>query len=75
MQRLGVFKSWFDQHVIPQSEDGQSSALMVLPWTNGKPDYRDRYRDGPQKFTGIGFFFYNLSPYTQAPEFIIPGIR
>ena len=69
-----MYRSWFYHHVIPPSEDGQSTALIVLPWTTGEPDYRDRYRDGPQKFTGIGFFFYNIGPYAQAPEIIIPGM-
>lgn len=46
---------------------------MVLPWTTGVPDYRDLYREGPQKFTGIGFFFYNVATYAEAPELIIPG--
>jgi len=69
-----VYKSWFYEHVIPLSDDGQSAALIVLPWTTGEPDYRDKYRDGPQRFTGIGFFFYNIGPYAQAPEIIIPGM-
>lgn len=46
---------------------------MVLPWTNGQPEYRDRYRDGPQQFTGINFFFYNVGPYAEAPELIVPA--
>ncbi|KAL1841076.1 hypothetical protein VTJ49DRAFT_7407 [Mycothermus thermophilus] len=27
----------------------------------------------PQKFRGDGFFFYNIGPYAEAPELIIPG--
>jgi hypothetical protein len=57
----------------PSDSDGQSSTVLVLPWATGKPEYRDRYREGPQKFTGTGFFFYNVGPYAEAPELIIPG--
>ncbi|KAJ1714963.1 glutamyl-tRNA(gln) amidotransferase subunit A [Aspergillus flavus] len=55
-----------------EKEDGFSDTLLLLPWSTGKPDYRDTYRDGPQRFTGIGFFFYNLSPYSEGPEAILP---
>jgi len=57
----------------PSDEDGYSSTVMVLPWTTGNPSYRDQYREGPQEFTGFGFFFYNIGPYAEAPELIIPG--
>lgn len=46
---------------------------LVFPWTTGEPDYRDTYRDGPQKFTSDGFFFYNVGPYAEAPELVILG--
>jgi hypothetical protein len=55
------------------NEDGCSEALLVLPWSNGEPDYRDRYRTSAQKFTGTGFFFYNVGPYAGVPEIIVPG--
>jgi hypothetical protein len=55
------------------SVEGTSETLIVLPWTNGEPDYRDRYREGPQNFTGAGYFFYNIAGYAQAPEILIPG--
>ncbi|KAK3377120.1 putative glutamyl-tRNA amidotransferase subunit A [Lasiosphaeria ovina] len=71
--RLKVYQSWFYKHVMPPADEtGYSSTVLVLPWTTGEPEYRDRYRDGPQQFTGIGFFFYNLGPYAEAPELIIP---
>ncbi|KAI0392156.1 amidase signature domain-containing protein [Xylariaceae sp. FL0594] len=63
----------FYEHVMPRSEDGCPTSLLVLPWTNGVPDYRDKYRDGPQRFTGIGFFFYNVGPYANAPEIMVPA--
>ncbi|KAG9185837.1 hypothetical protein G6011_07168 [Alternaria panax] len=39
----------------------------------GEPEYRDRYRESAQKFTGNGFFFYNISPYVWSPELIVPA--
>ncbi|KAK4671659.1 hypothetical protein QC764_0097500 [Podospora pseudoanserina] len=74
LRRLKVYQDWFYKHVMPPADiTGHSSTVMVLPWTDGIPDYRDRYRHGPQKFTGIGFFFYNIGTYAEAPEIIIPG--
>ncbi|CAG7977406.1 unnamed protein product [Penicillium salamii] len=72
VRRWNVFKAWYEAHILPPATDGFSDTLLLLPWSSGKPDYRDTYRDGPQKFTGIGFFFYNLSPYSEGPEAILP---
>ncbi|OAQ96457.1 hypothetical protein LLEC1_04447 [Akanthomyces lecanii] len=71
-RRIKVYRDWFYKHVMPPAEDGYSSSIMVLPWTTGKPDYRDTYKAGPQQFTGEGFFFYNVGPYGNCPELIFP---
>lgn len=71
---LKTYYDWFYQHIIPPARDGYSSSIIVLPWTNGEPDYRDKYKSGPQEFTGQGFFFYNVGPYAQCPELIVPGM-
>lgn len=68
-----MYHDWFYQHIMPPAEDGHSSSVMALPWTTGKPDYRDTYKAGPQQFTGEGFFFYNIGPYGNCPEIIFPG--
>lgn len=73
LKRWKTFKSWYETNILPPAIDGFSDTLLLLPWSTGKPDYRDTYRDGPQRFTGIGFFFYNLSPYSEGPEAILPG--
>lgn len=70
---LKIYHDWFYEHVMPPARDGYSSSIIVLPWTNGEPDYRDKYKSGPQEFTGQGFFFYNVGPYAQCPELIVPG--
>jgi hypothetical protein len=63
------YQDWFYQHVMPPSDnDGQSGIVLVMPWTTGELDYRNKYRDEPQKFTGIGFFFYNVGSYAEPPE-------
>lgn len=73
VKRLKTYRDWFYEHVIPAAKDGYSSSIMVLPWTTGEPDYRDKYKDGPQEFTGQGFFFYNVGPYANCPELIFPS--
>lgn len=75
IRRWNVFKDWYEAHILPPATNGFSDTLLVLPWSSGKPDYRDTYRDGPQRFTGVGFLSYNLSPYSEGPEAILPGRR
>ncbi|CAH0020772.1 unnamed protein product [Clonostachys rhizophaga] len=71
-KHLETYRKWFYEKVLPPSEDGYSSSIMILPWTTGEPAYRDTYKSGPQQFTGEGFFFYNVGPYAQSPELIFP---
>ncbi|KAK4183592.1 putative amidotransferase subunit A [Podospora australis] len=74
VRRLKVYQGWFYEHAMPPAdEQGNVSSPLVLPWTTGEPDYRDRDRNGPQRFTGTVFFFYNIGPYAEAPELIITG--
>lgn len=68
-----MFKSWYAANILPPAEDGFSDTLLLLPWSTGKPVYRDEYRDGPQRFTGIGFFFQYLAPFYEGPEAVLPG--
>ncbi|KAK7918291.1 hypothetical protein PG985_010165 [Apiospora marii] len=71
---LAMYHDWFYEQILAPSKDGYSSSIIILPWTNGEPDYRDKYKTGPQQFTGQGFFFYNVGPYAQCPELIFPEI-
>ncbi|KAF2642198.1 hypothetical protein P280DRAFT_396785 [Massarina eburnea CBS 473.64] len=75
VELMQTFRIWYEDNVVPASVNGCSETLLVLPWSNGAPDYRDKYRESAQKFakfTGVRFFFYNISPYTQSPELILP---
>ena len=67
-----IFKHWFESQVIAPADKGCSNTIMVLPWSEGRPDYKDEHRQ-PQLFNGQGFFFYNWSPYAEALELIVPG--
>lgn len=73
-RRIKVYQDWFYTHVMPPAEDGYSSSIMALPWTTGKPEYRDTYKSGPQRFTGEKFYFYNIGTYGNCPEYILPGM-
>ncbi|KAJ5113150.1 amidase [Penicillium angulare] len=76
MQREGekqvmVFRNWFHKHVMQKDDEGCAESILVLPWTNGQPSYRDEYRP-PPNWTGEGWFFYFISVYGGAPEIILP---
>lgn len=71
LRELSVFKKWFEENIIPASEDGSSEGLLLLPWTTGSPDYRDTYRNKPE-WAGYGWFYYMIAPFAQSPEMILP---
>lgn len=45
---MKTFQEWFEKHVISPAVDGCSEVLLLLPWTNGAPDYRNKYRESEQ---------------------------
>lgn len=69
---MAVSKRWFVQDVMAADLDGTSESVMVLPWTQGEPSYRDEHKQRPS-FTGHGFDFYNIATYAEAPEMIVPS--
>ena len=71
INQLDIFQEWFESNIIPASKDGASEALLLIPWTTGKPDYRDTYREKPS-WAGYGWFYYMLAPFAKAPEAILP---
>lgn len=88
-KEIGIFRSWFEKHVMLTDEDGCSESMLLLPWTQGRPSYRDEYREQVllkvlvfkfadwfrrPSWTGQGWFFYFISVYAGAPEIILPGM-
>lgn len=71
IKQLGIFQEWFEGNIIPPSKEGESEALLLIPWTTGRPDYRDIYRDKPD-WAGYGWFYYMVAPFAKAPEAILP---
>lgn len=71
IKQLGIFQEWFEGNIIPASTEGESEALLLIPWTTGMPDYRDKYRDKPD-WVGYGWFYYMIAPFAKAPEAILP---
>ncbi|CAG8371447.1 unnamed protein product [Penicillium salamii] len=69
-KEIGIFRTWFEKHVMLTDADGCSETILVLPWTQGQPSYRDEYRERPS-WIGDGWFFYFISVYAGAPEVIV----
>lgn len=42
-KEIEVFRTWFEKYVLQADEDGCSETILVLPWTQGEPSYRDEY--------------------------------
>ncbi|KAM0463187.1 hypothetical protein ACHAPV_003314 [Trichoderma viride] len=70
-KEIEAFRAWFEKYVLQADEDGCSETILVLPWTQGEPSYRDEYGDRPN-WTGEGWFFYFIAVYAGAPEVILP---
>ncbi|CAG7975139.1 unnamed protein product [Penicillium salamii] len=70
-KEIEIFRTWFEKHVMLTDQDGCSETILVLPWTQGQPSYRDEYRERPS-WIGDGWFFYFISVYAGAPEVIVP---
>ncbi|KAL7924435.1 amidase signature domain-containing protein [Trichoderma austrokoningii] len=70
-KEVEVFRAWFEKYVLQADENGCSETILVLPWTQGKPSYRDEYGERPN-WTGEGWFFYFIAVYGGAPEVILP---
>jgi Asp-tRNA(Asn)/Glu-tRNA(Gln) amidotransferase A subunit family amidase len=69
---MAVFGAWFYEHVMPHSEEGYCSTVLILPWTRGRPIYRERFGDKPLELIGTGLPLQNIAPFAEAPELIIP---
>ena len=67
-----VFREWFDQIIAPPREDRSSESLLLVPWAQGKPDYRDCYRERP-RWAGEGFYYFFIAPFAQAPDMVFPS--
>ncbi|KAJ5050578.1 uncharacterized protein L3040_002455 [Drepanopeziza brunnea f. sp. 'multigermtubi'] len=71
LKQSAVFKKWIEAEILPVNEYGCSENLLLLPWTFASPTYRNLYHERPA-WVGAGFFFYDILPYAQAPETILP---
>jgi Asp-tRNA(Asn)/Glu-tRNA(Gln) amidotransferase A subunit family amidase len=67
LHRLEVYKSWFLKEVMNGS--GKHSVL-VIPISEGKPNYRDRPPEKPTVQNGFESLF--LSPILGCPDLVIP---
>lgn len=47
VKKIAIFQTWFEENLISPSKNGTSETLLLLPWTTGKPNYRDVYRPQP----------------------------
>ncbi|KAJ5481278.1 amidase [Penicillium sp. IBT 31633x] len=70
-KEIEIFRTWFEKHVMLTDEDGCSETILVLPWMQGQPSYRDEYRERPS-WIGDDWFFYFISIYARAPKSLCP---
>lgn len=41
LDRIEVFKTWFDRNVISMAEEGTHGTILVLPYGDAVPKYRN----------------------------------
>ena len=67
------FKTWFEKDMLENDGKSKSSAVMVMPWTVGIPNYRDSPRPEPNAEYGYGFQSAYVSSFTGGPELVLPS--
>ena len=67
------FKNWFEKDILENDGTNNFSAVMVMPWTVGIPNYRDSPRPEPNAEYGYGFQSAYVSSFTGGPELVLPS--
>ncbi|PNY23790.1 Glutamyl-tRNA(Gln) amidotransferase subunit A [Tolypocladium capitatum] len=69
-QRIGVFRTWFGDHIGPIAESGDSWTAVVLPFDSAAPKYRDESFGAPP--TPHGVTAELLPVLLQTPQMVVP---
>ncbi|KAF9876992.1 hypothetical protein CkaCkLH20_05258 [Colletotrichum karsti] len=68
LARVGTYRSWFRQHVLPSCEE----AILVYPLGAGLEEYRDIYPEPPSAVFGGTYPATFMSVLSGVPDYAVP---
>jgi Asp-tRNA(Asn)/Glu-tRNA(Gln) amidotransferase A subunit family amidase len=70
LEELAVFRDWFSDFVMGPNSDTLSSAILIMPYGEADPEYRDDPSPPAGTFPTIAEKF--ISPILHAPQLVLP---
>ncbi|KAJ4423676.1 hypothetical protein N0V82_001699 [Gnomoniopsis sp. IMI 355080] len=70
LEQIAIFKRWFDQNVISAGENSNQETILMLPYGDAEPRYRNGPRDEPSPLKGINPTL--LSSILGTPHLVVP---
>ncbi|KAF5542839.1 amidase signature domain-containing protein [Fusarium phyllophilum] len=70
MEQLEVFRNWFTENVMGPDSKTLSNAILIMPYGEPHPEYRDEANAPAGTFPTIAEKF--ISPILHAPQLVLP---
>ncbi|KAG4277858.1 hypothetical protein FPRO04_07101 [Fusarium proliferatum] len=70
MKQLEVFRSWFTENVMGPDSKTLSNAILIMPYGEPHPEYRDEANPPAGTFPTVAEKF--ISPILHAPQLVLP---
>ncbi|KAJ4396444.1 hypothetical protein N0V93_000663 [Gnomoniopsis smithogilvyi] len=70
LNQIAVFRRWFDDNVVSAHDGRDQETILVLPYGDSRPAYRDIPRDEPSPLEGINPTL--LSSILGTPHLLVP---
>ncbi|KAF5665711.1 D-mandelate dehydrogenase [Fusarium denticulatum] len=70
VKKLEVFRNWFTQNIMGPDSKTLSNAILIMPYGEPHPEYRDEANPPAGKFPTIAEKF--ISPILHAPQLVLP---
>ncbi|KAI1740718.1 putative amidase [Xylaria scruposa] len=70
LKQLEVFRDWFSEHLMGPNSESLSTAILVMPYGEPNPEYRDDPNPPAGTFHTITEKF--ISPILHAPQLVLP---
>ncbi|KAF5583813.1 amidase signature domain-containing protein [Fusarium pseudoanthophilum] len=70
MKQLEVFRNWFTENIMGPDSKTLSNAILIMPYGEPRPEYRDEANPPAGTFPTIAEKF--ISPILHAPQLVLP---
>ncbi|KAF5614520.1 D-mandelate dehydrogenase [Fusarium sp. NRRL 25303] len=70
MKQLELFRNWFTENIMGSDSKTLSDAILIMPYGEPRPEYRDEANQPAGTFPTIAEKF--ISPILHAPQLVLP---